>query len=96
MIYEVRPAICRIVPFFITDFDYEQNVIEVDLSPECECLGVNTYENLPLEEMGKTAQSIVEDMILRMASKHGLPPTDRKVLSLARIWIMGQLSDLKE
>jgi Fe-S-cluster containining protein len=30
-VYEVRPTICKITPFFVTDYDYEKNIIKVDV-----------------------------------------------------------------
>lgn len=52
MIYEIRPAGCRIQPFTITDWDYEKNTIELDLPVDSKCKGIFEGGALPIEEMG--------------------------------------------
>ncbi len=89
LIYEIRPAICRIVPFFLTDFDHVKNIIEVNLITGTRCEGVHGGKNSSAEEMGKAGQEIVSWMIERMAKYQELPATDERVLSAIRILIMG-------
>jgi Fe-S-cluster containining protein len=91
MIYEVRPATCRLVPFTITDWDYERNIIEVELPPESECKGIFEGKTLPVEEMGRAAQTIVQDLLEITAKTLGLPITDKKILSKTRILLMGMI-----
>jgi Fe-S-cluster containining protein len=93
MIYEVRPEICKIVPFIVTDWDYERNRIEVDLSPQCGCKGIFDGETLSIEEIGKAAQTFVQEMLEMTAKFSGLPITDKEVLSKTRILIMGMLRE---
>jgi Fe-S-cluster containining protein len=83
-IYDVRPAICRIVPFFVTDYDYEKDIIEVDLLPEADCPEVYAGTDLPIEQVGKAAQAITKEMIQMVANRLKLPTTDKKVLSITR------------
>ncbi len=47
-IYEVRPAICKLEPFTIVDYDYEKNLIELELNfpfSSC-CAGICEDEKL--------------------------------------------------
>ena len=59
-IYEVRPAVCRLEPFTIVDYDYENNRIELELNfpfSSC-CTGTCEKETLPVEEIAKAAQTL--------------------------------------
>jgi Fe-S-cluster containining protein len=49
VIQEVKPAICRLVPFMVVDWDYERDVIEVDLPADCDCPGVLGGDQLPVD-----------------------------------------------
>ncbi len=66
-IYEVRPAICRLEPFNIVDYDYEENKIELELNfpfSAC-CSGVCDGEKtLPVEEIAKAAQILVQKILV--------------------------------
>lgn len=88
-IYDIRPAICRIVPFIVTDWDYEKNRIEVDLISPCICKGVFEGKVLPKEEIGKAAQSFMQELLEIHAEELGLPITDKRVAFHTRMMIMG-------
>jgi len=64
-IYDVRPAICRLEPFTVVDYDFERNRIELDLNfpAACGCEGVFDDESLPLEAIGRAAQAIVQKIL---------------------------------
>jgi Fe-S-cluster containining protein len=99
MIYNVRPAICRLEPFTIVDYDYEKNRIELELNfPfSCGCEGVVDGEAMPLEAIGKAAQMMVEKILALTAKDLCLPVTDRKIASEARSRILRmqiEMSDL--
>lgn len=81
-----KPSICILEPFIITDFDYETNLIFLDLNPLAvnHCVGIFAGENVALEEIGRAAQSIVKDFSEIIAEKTGLPVTDKKVGFLTR------------
>jgi Fe-S-cluster containining protein len=92
-IYKIRPATCRIQPFTITDWDYERNQIELDLPAECNCKGVFKGRTLPEEEIGRAAQTIVQDLLEVTAKFLGLPIADKRVASKTRILIMGMIGE---
>ena len=99
-IYSVRPAICRLEPFTIADYDYEKNRIELELNfpAACGCEGVFDGETLPIDVIGKAAQVIVQKILALTAKDLGLPTTDRKVASEARSRILRsriELADLR-
>ena len=85
-IYEVRPAVCRLDPFTIIDYDYEKNRIELELNFPfaCYCNGICDEEILPVEEIGKAAQILVQKILELTAKDLGLPVTDKRVFSETR------------
>lgn len=85
-IYDVRPAICKLEPFTIVDYDYEKNLIELDLNfpfSSC-CVGTCAEEALPIEEIAKAAQLLVQKILELTAKDMELPITDRRVQSETR------------
>lgn len=84
-IYDVRPAGCRMQPFTITDWDYEKNTIELDMPAECRCKGILLEGGtLPIDEMGRAAQILVQSILEITAKTLGLPVTDKRVASKMR------------
>jgi Fe-S-cluster containining protein len=96
MIYSLRPAICRLEPFTIIDFDYEKNKIEVELNfpSACGCQGVFDGETVPIEEIGKAAQIIVQKIIALTAEDLGLLVTDKKTASETRSRILRRIVEM--
>ena len=85
-IYDVRPAICRLEPFTIVDYDYENNKIELELNfpfSSC-CLGTLETEAVPVQEIAKAAQILVQKILALTAKDLNLPITDKKVKSETR------------
>jgi hypothetical protein len=85
-IYEVMPAVCRLEPFTVVDYDYEKNRIELELNFPfaCCCIGVCDEEALPVEEIGKAAQILVQKILALTAKDLNLPITDKRVYSETR------------
>jgi Fe-S-cluster containining protein len=85
-INSIKPSICILEPFIITDFDYRTNTIFLDLNPlaATNCKGIFAGENVAIEEIGKAAQTIVKDLLEMVAEKAGLSVTDKKVAFLTR------------
>ncbi len=85
-INSIKPSICFLEPFIITDFDYSTNKIFIDLNPCAinDCKGILTEENVAIEEIGKAAQTIVSDCLEIVAEKTGLSVSDKKVAFLTR------------
>ena len=86
-IYDVRPAICRLEPFTIVDYDYQKNRIELELDFPFSCCCTGTCgekEILPVEEIGKAAQMIVQKILALTAKDLRLPVTDKRVYSETR------------
>ena len=86
-IYDVRPAVCRLEPFTIADYDYEKNRIELELDfpfSWC-CIGTcDEKEILTVEVIGKAAQTIVQKILALTAKDLNLPVTDKRVYSETR------------
>jgi Fe-S-cluster containining protein len=85
-IHDVKPSICILEPFIITDFDPKTNRIFVDLNPLAikNCKGICKGENVAPEEIGKAAQTIVKELSEIIATKTGLAVTDMRVAMLTR------------
>jgi Fe-S-cluster containining protein len=82
-IYVVRPAVCKLEPFTIMDYDYENNRIELELNfpfSSC-CVGTceETKEAMPLEAIAKAAQVLVQKILALTAKDLELPITDKRV-----------------
>jgi Fe-S-cluster containining protein len=92
-VHEVKPTICRLVPFVVVDWDYEKNLIVVDLPADCDCPGVAEGNELPFELLSRAAQEYVRDLREAVAQKEKLPSTDRLVLSKTRMLIMKLAAD---
>lgn len=82
----IKPAICILEPFIITDFDYKTNKIFLGLNPKAikNCKGLLAVENVALKEIGNAAQTIIEDIKVIIAEKTGLQVTDERVGSLTK------------
>ena len=80
-IYDVRPSVCRLEPFTITDYDPEKNKIELALNFPftCSCEGVSTEGAVPIEVIGKAAQVVMNKILELTARGMGLPVNDKKV-----------------
>jgi Fe-S-cluster containining protein len=85
-INSIKPSICILEPFIITDFDYYTNKIYLDLNPLAAntCKGIFAEENVSIEEIAKAAQTIVSDFLEFVAKKTGCSVTDKKVGVLTR------------
>jgi len=86
VIYEIRPAICRLEPFTIVDYDYEKNLIELELNfpfSSC-CTGICDNDTLSIEEIAKAAQTLVQKILALTAKDLDLPVTDKNVQSETR------------
>jgi Fe-S-cluster containining protein len=87
-IYDIRPAGCRIQPFTITDWDYKRNTIELALPAGCRCKGILVQGGtLPIEEMGRAAQNLVQSILEITAKFLRLPITNKRVAAKMRMLI---------
>jgi Fe-S-cluster containining protein len=85
-IYDIRPAICRLEPFTIADYDFERNRIELELDFPfaCGCEGVCSGKRLQIDVIGNAAQEVVQKILTITASDLGLPMSDKRVASETR------------
>ena len=86
-IYAVRPAVCKLEPFTIADYDYEKNKIELELNfpfSNC-CPGVCACnETMPVKEVARAAQILVQKILALTAKDLELQVTDKRVHSETR------------
>ncbi len=69
-------------PFTITDFDYHKNRIEVGLNFPFACCCIGTCDEttiLPVAEIARAAQVLVQRLLALTANDLRLPITDKKV-----------------
>ncbi len=85
-VYEVRPAVCRLEPFTIADYDYENNKIELELNfpfSSC-CPGICEKETLPVKEVAEAAQILIQKILELTAKDLDLQVTDKRVRAETR------------
>ena len=85
-INSIKPSICILEPFIITDFDFRTNKIFLGLNPLAikDCKGISEIDNAAVEEIGKAAQSIIKDLSEIIVEKTGFSITDKRVASLTK------------
>ncbi|NLF89036.1 YkgJ family cysteine cluster protein [Candidatus Bathyarchaeota archaeon] len=85
-IYEVRPAVCRLEPFTIVDYDYENNTVELEPNfPFCEaCGGFSEDGTVERAELVKAVQVLIGKILDLTAYDMELPVTDKRVQAEAR------------
>lgn len=85
-IYDVRPAVCKLEPFTITDYDFESNTVELDLNfpfSSC-CPGIGEDKTVSKEEISQATQVLINKILELTAQDLELPVTDRRVQAEAR------------
>jgi Fe-S-cluster containining protein len=93
-IYDARPAACKLEPLMITDFDYENNKIKLDINPAalCDpslsCKGLSSGGKMPEEEIGEAAQTTIQEVLESFSRQKGLPVTSKEVAFLTRQYFM--------
>jgi Fe-S-cluster containining protein len=97
-IYDVRPSICKLEPFTITDYDPEQNKIELALNfPfSCCCEGVCDDGAVSIESIGKAARAVMEKILELTAKEMALPVDDRKVRFAARAKLLRRTVEMAD
>jgi Fe-S-cluster containining protein len=95
-IYEIRPAVCRLEPFTIVDYDYDHGKIELELNfPFSSCCPGTCDETTTegLEEIAKAAQILIQKVLALTASDLGLPVTDKRVYAETRSRLLRRVVD---
>ena len=89
-IYDVRPAACKLEPLTITDYDYENNKIKLEVNPAsfCDpslsCKGLTPGGKMPEEEIREAAQTTIQEALESFSRQKGLPVTSKEVAFLTR------------
>jgi Fe-S-cluster containining protein len=89
-IYDARPAACKLEPFMITDYDYENNKIKLDINPAaiCDpslsCKGLSPSGKMPKGDIGEAAQTTIQEALESFSKQKGLPVTSKEVAFLTR------------
>ncbi len=98
-VHDVRPAVCRLEPFTVRDYDFERNLIELELNfpASCGCEGVCEEKGiLPVEEIGRAAQAVVNKILRLTAKDLGLSLSNPRVAPEARARILRMHVDLSD
>ena len=80
-IYDVRPAVCKLEPFTIVDYDNEKKTIELALNfpfSAC-CEGVCEEGAVPVGDIVKAAQVLMKKILELTAKDLDLPVSDKRV-----------------
>jgi len=85
-IHEIRPAVCKLEPFTIVDYDYENNTVELAPNfPFCEgCTGFIEGGKVVKEELVKAVQVLIGKILAITAEDMELPISDKRVHAEAR------------
>ncbi len=89
-IYDARPAACKLEPLMITDYDYENNKIKLDISPAALCdpslsfKGLSSGGKMPEGNIGEAAQTTIQEALESFSRQKGLPVTSKEVAFLTR------------
>jgi len=89
-IYDARPTACKLEPLMITDYDYENNKIKLDVNPAalCDpslsCKGLSRGCKMPEGDMGEAAQTTIQEALESFSRQKGLPVTSKEVAFLTR------------
>ena len=97
-IYAVRPAVCRLEPFTLVDFDYENGKIELELNfpfSLC-CAGISEGEKLDIEDIVNAAQVLVQKILALTAKDMELPVTDKRVYAETRSRLLRRKVELAD
>ena len=97
-IYDVRPSVCRLEPFTITDYDPEKNKIELalDFPFSCCCEGVCAKGAVPIEAIGKAAQAVMNKILELTVKEMRLPVNDKKVRFAARAKLLRRMIEMAD
>jgi hypothetical protein len=89
-IYDFRPAVCRLEPFTIVDYNYPEKYIELDLNFPycCACVGVSSDGCVSLQEVEKAALVVMCKVLALTARDLDLSISDRRVAAEARARIL--------
>jgi Fe-S-cluster containining protein len=90
IVYDVRPSVCKLEPFTIVDYDYNCNLVELDLNypfSSC-CPGVGQGKTVPKEATAKATQVLINKILELTAQDMELPVTDRRVHAEVRSRIL--------
>ena len=89
-IYDARPAACKLEPLMITEYDYENNKIQLDISPAALCNPSLSFKRLssgskmPEGNIGEAAQTTIQEVLESFSRQKGLPVASKEVAFLTR------------
>jgi Fe-S-cluster containining protein len=89
-IYNARPAACKLEPLIITDYDYENNKIKLDINPAalCDpalsCKGLSHGGKMPKGDIEEAAQTTIQEVLESFSRQKKLPVTNKEIALLTR------------
>ena len=97
-IYNIRPAVCKLLPYNIADYDYEKNVIELELCfpfSEC-CVGISDTAQGVQREVEEAAVVLLKRILELTAQDMELPVTDKRVHAEVRSRLLRRMVELAD
>jgi Fe-S-cluster containining protein len=94
-IHDVKPSICSLEPFIISDYDDKTNMIFLQLNPNAAqtCRGAFKGEVEEPKKFAVAAQTIIKEISQIAAEKLGLSVGDKKVSKLTMEIVQGLNED---
>ncbi len=97
-IYNIRPAVCKLLPYNIADYDYEEGLIELELCfpfSEC-CVGVSDTVQGEQREVEVAAVVLLKRILELTAQDMDLPVTDKSVHAEVRSRLLRRMVELAD
>jgi Fe-S-cluster containining protein len=97
-IYNVRPAVCKLEPFTIVDYDYERNTIELELNfpfSSC-CVGISECQDKLPRDVEMAAWVLVQKILALTAEDLELPIGDKRVYAETRSRLLRRSVELAD
>lgn len=89
-IYDIRPMVCRLEPFVVTDWDYIQDIIYVQPRLDVICPGIVPGSDEPSIDIVKAAQDYVKETREFIARTLNLPISGKEASHEVREYIIYQ------
>ncbi len=97
-IYPIRPAVCKLEPYTIVDYDYESGTVELALNfpfSDC-CVGVQESEATNQKDAEESALVLVQRILELTAADLELPVSDKQVHVETRSRLLRRFVELSD
>ena len=97
-IYDIRPSACKLLPYNLVDYDYEQSVVELDLCfpfSEC-CVGISKGSHVEQRDIEAATGALLKRILDLTAQDMELPVSDKHVHAEVRSRLLRRMVELAD